>query len=94
MMIDRLGGINPIDNIPKPSKTQRSNEVVQSDFVSVSAEAKEKAELYHVMETVSLASDVRTERIAEVKEKIKDPNYINKAVIDIVADRMIDVFGI
>ena len=47
------------------------------------------------METVKAAPDVREDRIAEVKAKLQDPNYINDAVVNSVADRLMDdLFGI
>ena len=93
-MIDRLGGITPMDNIQKTPKAQRINGAAQHDSISVSAEAKELAEVYGAMETVAAAPDVRTERVSEVMQKIKDPDYINKSVVDLVADRLMDVYGL
>ena len=94
MMIDRLGGINPIDNVQKSQNARRVSGTAQSDSIHVSEEAKELSEVYSAMDAVQKAPDVRSERIAEVMEKIKDPAYINKAVVDIVADRILDVYGL
>ncbi|HQL32700.1 MAG: flagellar biosynthesis anti-sigma factor FlgM [Treponema sp.] len=94
MMIDRLGGINPIDNIQKSPKMQRVSGAAQHDSITVSAEAKELSEVYSAMETVTAAPDVRADKVAEVIQKIKDPNYINSSVVDLVADRLMDVYGL
>jgi negative regulator of flagellin synthesis FlgM len=40
------------------------------------------------------APDVRRERVAEQKEKINDPSYINESVINATANNLIDaLFG-
>jgi negative regulator of flagellin synthesis FlgM len=94
MMIDRLGGIDPINDVQKTHKTQRVSGTTQSDSVNVSAEAKELSEVYFAMEAAGAAPDVRSDRVAEVMQKMKDPSYINKSVVDLVADRLMDVYGL
>jgi negative regulator of flagellin synthesis FlgM len=94
MTIDR---INPLEPIQPGKKTGRNGQVERgkgSDSISLSSEAVEKAELYRAMELVSAASDVRAERIAELKEKINDPSYINDTLITATADKIMDVFGL
>ena len=46
------------------------------------------------MEAANAAPDVRADRVAEVMQKMKDPSYINKSVVDLVADRLMDVYGL
>ena len=93
-MIDRLGGIDPLKNVQNTHKTQRAKEVAQPDSITVSKEARERAEVLYAMEAAGSAPDVRSERVAEVMEKIKDPAYVNDAVVNLVADRILDVFGV
>ncbi|HOT62792.1 MAG TPA: flagellar biosynthesis anti-sigma factor FlgM [Treponemataceae bacterium] len=93
-MIDRLGGIDPLKNVQNSHKAHRVNGTSQPDSISVSAEAKELAEAYFAMEVAAAAPDVRADRVAEVMQKIKDPDYLNKSVVDLVADRLMDVYGI
>ena len=94
MMIDRLGGIDPLKNVQNTQKTHRAKESAQPDSINVSDEARLRAEVFQAMEAVGSAPDVRSERVAEVIKKIEDPAYINNAVVDIVADRLMDVFGV
>jgi len=94
MMIDRLGGIDPLQNVQNTQKSHRVSGPVQSDSVNVSAEAKELSEVYSALEVSNAAPDVRADRVAEVMQKIKDPGYINKSVVDLVADRLMDVYGL
>jgi negative regulator of flagellin synthesis FlgM len=46
------------------------------------------------MEAAGSAPDVRSDRVAEVLQKMKDPSYINNSVVDLVADRLMDVYGL
>ena len=93
MTVDR---INPLEPIQPGKKTGRSGQVEakQKDSISVSSEAIEKAELLKAMELVNAASDVRTDRIAELKKKINDPSYINDTIIRATADQILDAFGL
>jgi negative regulator of flagellin synthesis FlgM len=94
MTIDR---INPLEPIQPGKKSGRSGQVergAESDSISLSSEAVEKADLYRAMELVSTASDVRSERVAELKQKINDPSYINDTIIKATADKIMDAFGL
>ena len=95
MMINRLGGLEPLQNLQSTKRV--SNTPVTSsleDTVSVSPEAKEMAEEYYLSEIAASTPDVRSDLVAKVKDKIKDPNYINSAVISSVADRFLDSIGL
>jgi len=93
-MIDRLGDIDPINNVPKTRSSRQVGGTTPSDSINVSPEAKELAEAYFAMEAAGSAPDVRSDRVAEVLQKMKDPSYINNSVVDLVADRLMDVYGL
>jgi negative regulator of flagellin synthesis FlgM len=94
MMIDRLGGLDPLKNVQNTQKPGRVNGTAKPDSISVSAEAKELSEVYSALDAAGSAPDVRADRVAEVMQKMKDPSYINKSVVDLVADRLMDVYGL
>ena len=94
MMIDRISSTDPIQPSKKTAKTEAVNTKSESDSVAVSSEALEKGELYHAMEIVSGTDDVRADRIAELKQKINDPSYINDKLISDTADRIMTAFGL
>jgi negative regulator of flagellin synthesis FlgM len=94
MMIDR---INPLDPIQPGKKAGRSGQITPgsgADSIALSPEAREKAEIYQALEIASAASGLRADRIAELREKINDPDYINDAIIKATADKIMDVFGL
>ena len=94
MTIDRIGSIDPIQPGRKPGQASQVNERSRADSINISSEAQEKAEFFRTRELAASAPDIRADRIAELREKINDPSYINDRVLNATADRIIDVlFG-
>ncbi len=89
MTIDRLNPLDPIQP-KKPSGAARADRTPGADSVSLSSEAVVKAELFNALELAKSAPDVRMDRVAEVKAKLEDPNYLNDAVLAATADRILD----
>ena len=65
-----------------------------ADSIHVSKEAVEKAEAYYLEKVATETPDVRADRIAEIKEKIKDPSYLNDAVIQSAAEKFLTSIGL
>ena len=94
MTIDRVGPIDPIQPGKRPGRTSHVNENPKSDSISISSEAQERAELHRAQELVAAAPEVRAERVAELKEKINDPSYLDDKIINATANKLIDaLFG-
>ncbi|MDR3334974.1 MAG: flagellar biosynthesis anti-sigma factor FlgM [Treponema sp.] len=94
MMINRIGPIDPIQSGKNAGWISQVNRTVQTDSISLSAEAREKSEVYQANAVVASVSDVRMDRIAELKQKINDPSYINDKIIKATADKIMDAFGL
>lgn len=94
MMIDRIGSVEPLLPGKKNSRVDNVHKTGSSDSVALSSEAIQKGELYQALEMVSGAEDVRAERIAELKAKINDPDYINETVLSKTADNIMTAFGL
>lgn len=95
MMISGVNSINPVNNVQNVRKTEGSAKVTStSDSVSVSKEAKEMAEIYFMDKVAAETPDVRADRVAEVKEKIKDPSYLNDALFNSAADKFLSALGL
>ena len=94
MNINSLGHINSVTNQSKASKVSKTVGAGKTDSIKISNDAKAMAEVYTASETVKASPDVRMDRIAEVKEKLKDPSYIDNKIIESVADSVMDLFGI
>ena len=56
--------------------------------------AKEMAEMYYMNQVAAETPDVREDKIAEIREKLKDPSYLNNAVIASAAEHIMESFGI
>ncbi|MFP4490457.1 MAG: flagellar biosynthesis anti-sigma factor FlgM [Spirochaetaceae bacterium] len=94
MNIERLGPVEPISKLNKNSKTQKPEKAEQKDSVNISSDAKTMGEVYKVAEQVKAGSDIRWDRVEQVKKNLEDPNYIDNKVVESVADSIIDLFGI
>ena len=95
MMINKLGGINPLDNIKNTQKTSAKAAVsASSDSINISAEAREMSEVYYMSEVAKETPDIREDLVAKIKAKINDPSYLNSAVIESTADKILDSFGL
>jgi negative regulator of flagellin synthesis FlgM len=94
MSIDKINPVNNYNGLNKIGKVDPLKNVNSSDSIDISTEAIMKAESNKIMEIVNNAPDVRKDKIAEIKEKLKDPNYINDKIINSVSDEIIDSFKI
>ncbi|MCL2319495.1 MAG: flagellar biosynthesis anti-sigma factor FlgM [Treponema sp.] len=94
MTVERIGPIDPIQPGKKPGRANQVSGSLGADSISISSAAQEKAELLRTQELAAAAPAIRAERVAELKEKINDPSYINEKVINATADKLIDaLFG-
>jgi negative regulator of flagellin synthesis FlgM len=94
MMIERLGPVDPLSPSGNSGKTTRAEKTDRSDAINLSVEAKEKGEIFRAVEISKQTPDVRLDKIAEIKKKLQDPSYIDDAVVKMVAERVMDVFGL
>jgi len=95
MMIDKIGGINALNNVQNTRRANENNKVQSgSDSISVSDEAKELSKAYYLNQISEDTPNVRSDLVQQIKEKIKDPNYLNDAVIGSAADRIMTNYGL
>lgn len=94
MNIEGIGPIDPISKLTKGHKTHHTEKSGAKDSINISADAKTMGEVYKIAEQVKAADDIRWDRVAEVKEKLKDPNYINDTVLNDTADSIMKLFDI
>ena len=94
-MINGINSVNQVNNVQNLRKTESTAKVSRDvDSISVSAEAKEMAEVYYMEKVANETPDVRADRVAEVKEKLKDPNYLNNVVLNSAADKFLSAIGL
>ena len=95
MMIGRIDNVNPLNNVQNTRRTKaKENKYSTADQVSVSDEAKAAAESYYLNQVAADTPDIRQDLVAAIKEKIKDPNYLNDAVIKSAADKFLSAIGL
>ncbi len=95
MMIDKIRGIQPLETLQRTESVAPKSQIPSdSDSISVSAEARELAQEMYLQEVADSTPDVRSDLVAQIKEKIKDPNYINNAILASTADRIMMSYGL
>ncbi len=94
-MINGVNNVTQLNNVQNIRKTDNSAKVkAESDSISVSKEAVEMAEAYYMDKVAADTPDVRADRIAEVKAKIKDPSYLSNAIIQSTAEKLMTSYGL
>ena len=97
MMIDGINSINSINNVQNTNRTSKagSTSVKSSrDEVTVSDEAKKLADSYYLDKIAKETPDIRADLVAEIKQKIQDPNYLSEARIAAAADKILLSYGL
>lgn len=94
MTVDRLGPLDPLSKFNKTDKPEKLAKEMAADSVAVSEEARHSAALRQTADIVRSVPDLRMDRVEEVKAKLRKPDYVDDAVINTVADRLLDIFGV
>jgi len=92
MTVNRIGHVEPILSGKKPGKSEQVGGNEKADTISLSTQAKEQAERYQVLELIKSAPELDESRIAELRQKIEDPSYINEKVLNTTADKIISAW--
>jgi len=92
MTVDRIGPVEPILPGKKPGRNESVGGSARTDTISLSNGALEKAEKYQVLELIKSAPELDDARIAELRQKIDDPAYLNDKVIKATADKILDAW--
>ena len=97
MTINSLNGLNGVKSINGCSGIEKSAQTVklpEQDTITLSSEAKAMGEVYAISEELRAVPDIRMDKVEAAIQKLKDPDYINQSVINNVADKIVDLFGV
>ena len=92
MMVNRIGPLEPIQSGKKPGRNEQVEGSDRTDTINLSREAKEKGEVYQVLELIKSAPELDEARIVELRQKIDDPAYLNERVINATANKLLDAW--
>ena len=93
-MIDKISGVNPINNIQSSKRLSQTGSVkAGSDEINVSDEAKALSDAYYLNKVAEETPDVRADLVEQVKQKIKNPDYLNNAIAS-AADQFLRAYGL
>ncbi len=94
MTVDRMGSVDPLKNVGKAEASVKPVKTNLPDSIEVSSEAKGQAELLAAREAAKAAPEVREDRVAELKVKLQDPNYLNATILESTAEGILKSFGL
>jgi negative regulator of flagellin synthesis FlgM len=88
--INNAGHIQALNDKTAAKPAEVKAQTLGSDSVSISQAALQARDAAQVQKTVASASDVRTDRVREVKEKLARGEYDNPSneVLNHIADRL------
>lgn len=93
MVIDKVGNVNNVYDAKRPKGAAKSGEVEQSaDKVQISSEGLKAVEDARYTQIVRDASDVRVDKVNEIKAKIASGEYdkdIDNKILNLVADKIL-----
>lgn len=93
-MIGKIDYVNPLNTVQNPRKVNAMEGVYSApDSINISDEARSASEAYFLDQVAAETPDVRKDLVASIKEKIKDPNYLNPERIGLTADRIMAAYG-
>ena len=92
MTVKPVGPVEPIPSAKRPGRSEQVGGNSKADSINLSSQAMEQAEKYQVLELIKSAPELDDARIAELREKINDPAYINERVINATADNIVNAW--
>ncbi len=90
MVINKIGNVNNIVEPKKTKPTPGTKETKKNDSIQISSEGKKAAEIAKDTQLVNQVSDVRTDKVNEIKEKIANGSYDfnDSKILEMVADKI------
>lgn len=92
MTVDRISHLDPIPPNKRPGRNEQVGGTKKADTINLSAEALEQAERYQVLELIRSAPELDEARIAELRQKIDDPAYLNERVVNATAEKILNAW--
>jgi len=92
MTVNRISHVDPIPTGKKPGRSEPLGGNDRADTINLSSDAMKKAEMYQVVELIKSAPEADEARIAELRQKINDPSYLNEKVIKTTADNILNAW--
>ncbi|MCL1994546.1 MAG: flagellar biosynthesis anti-sigma factor FlgM [Spirochaetes bacterium] len=93
MTISKIDQLEPIQPGKKAERNNPVTGIYTADSINLSSEALQRAEAHQIIELVKAVPEMSEIRIAELRQKINDPAYINEGVINITAERILSAFN-
>ena len=93
MDISKITGADKILKTNKSKPVQKLHSEPKTDEVKLSSEARKMAELQRTIEIIKTSPDVRADKIEHARKLIESGEYKSRAVLEKVADKLLDSLG-
>ena len=93
MMIEKLNVTSPITNVTNDVIKMDASSFNTRDSVTLSKDAERLAEIHLAMNVAKSATDIRVDKVAEMKEKFSNPSYLDNIISDL-ADNIMSAYGL
>ncbi|MFW6365133.1 MAG: flagellar biosynthesis anti-sigma factor FlgM [Spirochaetota bacterium] len=94
MILDKIGNIHKIFDAKKTKSVNKTNNVNNTtDSIHISNEGLKAADEARITQMVKETSDVRREKVEQIKKQIQDGTYdrhLDDKVLSIVANKLIN----
>ena len=98
MEINGINGaqsVNPTNQVESAKATQAASITNPTDQVEISAEAELSSQTVDMVNQLQIQDlpEIRTERVAQIREAIESGTYETQEKLDIAIDRLLDEIG-
>ncbi|MBA62190.1 MAG: flagellar biosynthesis anti-sigma factor FlgM [Planctomycetaceae bacterium] len=98
MQINGINGaqpVNPANQVESAKATQATSITNPTDQVDISAEAELNSQTVDMVNQLQIQDlpEIRTDRVAQIREAIEDGTYETQDKVDIAIDRLLDEIG-
>jgi|TARA_B100000700_G_scaffold39076_1_gene39117 negative regulator of flagellin synthesis FlgM len=98
MQINGINGaqsVNPTNQVESAKATQATSITNPTDQVEISVEAEMNSPTVEMIEQLQVQDlpEIRTDRVAQIREAIESGTYETEEKLDIAIDRLLDEIG-
>ncbi|HON57880.1 MAG TPA: flagellar biosynthesis anti-sigma factor FlgM [bacterium] len=89
--INKIQAIQTIQNLKKVKENANVKNQSENDNITISSKAQEALELSKLVNKIAAQECLRTEKIADAKEKIASGYYLKEQVTEKVAEKIAEI---
>jgi negative regulator of flagellin synthesis FlgM len=92
MNINRINPLETLNSVTKSEAVKQASPTNRGESITISTSTGSTEELLAIRTMALSAPDVREDKIAEIRAKLANPNYINDTLLNNTADKIIEFY--